>query len=171
MTAKFFCINTVFVFIFIASAQAQGNSLKDFSALDPDYSEEVETMEWKGMNLSALRNVNVRIHRDMLRRYKKASGIMVSEGSRHTFVYCTIDDVNTRIDYTKKGAWLHTYRYLPEPKLPQALVNRVLKTHPCSTIVNAVQITTMNEKVLLVNLENGARRQIILLKEDDLYGF
>jgi hypothetical protein len=99
-------------------------------------------------------DVNTKALRDLKQTYKTVTNekwYEMPDGFRANF---TLNDIRYRLDYDKKGSWLHTIRYYDETKLPAETRRLVASSYLDHTVTFVEEIEKpRNTLTYVIHLE------------------
>jgi hypothetical protein len=118
--------------------------------------------------LESIKMTSDRMFRDFTKRFKDASGIIVSNDASWHYISCYTDGDLNRIMYNKKGRWNHTIRTFDNAKLPESVRAQIEYIYPRYSIFgSAVEVNVSNRKAFLVLIEDQKSWKRIKVVDDE----
>jgi len=89
------------------------------------------------------------------RQYKNASNIVWSTLNEGNCVKFSLDEIEYRVFYNKKGRWMSTIKNLPNERLPWHVANRIKQEYPGFNVFFAQHVHTSMGQAYVIKIEKG----------------
>ena len=132
----------------VMNMAAKGQSAIAKAELPKDMTYFGEPVSGNNFRIVPRSEVNTKAVKNFTKSYKSQSNEVWHEVTDGLIAQFTSDDINYRVDYDKKGNWLHTIRTYDENKLPRDV------RHMVKSIYYDFDITQVQEIEMPFNIEN-----------------
>jgi len=119
-------------------------------------------------NDNSISDIHPRAINDFQKSFKHIANEKWSKSNDGYFASFSLDSVQTRVDYNRKGRWVETIRYYKEMKLPDEVKDFVKSVYRHYDIIGGAEISSYKTLVYVVHIRDEAHIKVISMYDGEM---